>query len=150
MACVIGFFSSFTYYGWNYYAPFFFGVIEVSSLPLSLLNAFNFRNDWVVTFPTLHLFTKIFFAIAFIATRVFLWNSNMHLFFKDTLSLIANNTKEIANVSSSTRLVTLLAADVPALFLTFLQLFWAFKIFEALLIMVRGGAKEQPTVKKES
>ena len=74
----------------------------------------------------------------------------MHLFFKDTLSLIANNTKEIANVSSSTRLVTLLAADVPALFLTFLQLFWAFKIFEALLIMVRGGAKEQPTVKKES
>lgn len=150
MACVIGFFSSFTHYGWNYYAPFFFGVIEVSSLPLSLLNAFNFRDDWVVAYPTLHLFTKIFFAIAFIGTRVFLWNSNMHLFFKDTLSLIANNNPEIANISATTRFVTLLAADVPALFLTFLQLFWAFKILEALLNMVLGGAKKQPTVKKES
>jgi hypothetical protein len=149
MVCIIGCLSSYTYYGWNYYAPFFFGVIEISSVPLSLLNAFNIRQDWVKAMPMLHLLTKILFALTFIGARVFLWNSNMHLFFKDTWSLIVPPTPSSSSSSSEitistlARVVTLLAGDVPALFLTVLQLFWAFKIIEALVEMLVGGKRSK-------
>jgi len=71
MVCLIGFLSSFTSYGWRYYAPFFFGVIETSSVPLSLLNAFKVRSDWVEAMPVLHLLRQVSFSLTFIGARVF-------------------------------------------------------------------------------
>jgi hypothetical protein len=142
---VTGFLSSFTNYGWNYYAPFFFGFIEISSVPLSLLNAFNIRQDWVKEMPRLHLVTKILFAVTFIGARVFSWNANMHLFFRDTWRLVTASSSDI-NVSMTARVITFFAGDVPAVFLTVLQLFWASKIVEAVLLMISSGK----TVKKQS
>jgi hypothetical protein len=138
MACIIGFLSSFTNYGWNYYAPFFFGFIEISSVPLSLLNAFKIRQDWVKEMPKIYLVTQILFAVTFIGARVFSWNSNMHLFFKDTWSLVTASPSDIT-VSMTARIITLIAGDIPAVFLTVLQLFWASKIVEAVLMMVVSG-----------
>ena len=135
MVCLIGFLSSFTSYGWRYYAPFFFGVIETSSVPLSLLNAFKVRSDWVEAMPVLHLLRQVSFSLTFIGARVFLWISNMFLFLKDTRNVIASSDESIGN---TTRVMTLIAGDVPGVFLTALQLFWTWKILTTVAEIVRG------------
>lgn len=120
---------------------FFFGVIEISSIPLSLLTAYNIRQDWVKEMPTLHLVTKIGFAIAFIGARVILWNMNMLSFLKDTWNLITASSSS-SKITNTARVITLIAGDIPAFFLTALQLFWAFKILEAAAGMAVGKKQQ--------
>ena len=53
----------------KYYAPFFFGVIEASSIPLAIMNAFRNNQDWIDRYPTTYGLVRQMFAYSFLWFR---------------------------------------------------------------------------------
>ena len=64
------FMTSCLYVGYRYYVPYFYGVIELSSIPLILMNLFKQRPKWKQQYTKLYLYIRIVFAILFIPLRI--------------------------------------------------------------------------------
>ena len=64
------FMTSCLYVGYRYYVPYFYGVIELSSIPLILMNLFKQRPKWKQQCTKLYLYIRIVFAILFIPLRI--------------------------------------------------------------------------------
>ena len=59
---------------WTYYAPFFYGVIEISGIVLSFIDVFHPKHkpwvDWLQGFPKLSAFNDAMRAVFFILYMV--------------------------------------------------------------------------------
>jgi hypothetical protein len=128
--------STFLTCGFRYFIPFFYGVIEISSVPLSVMNAFKNNLDWIERYPSLYGNVRLVFGITFLVVRVVLWTP----FYWDFISLATmlwwstevGGTKVILGVFNAASVV-----------LTLLQYFWAGKIVSA---MVKGAPKKTKSV----
>jgi len=126
-ASTVGFVSAFTTHGSRYYSPFFYGVSELSSIPLSLVNIYKFRPDWHVNMPILQHLLKCLFALTFLTIRVGCWMPVIKSFFSDVYHL---QTTSDPAMTLGFRLTLLITSAIPALLLTCLQLFWAYRIVQ--------------------
>lgn len=126
-ASTVGFVSAFTTHGSRYYSPFFYGVSELSSIPLSLVNIYKFRPDWHVNMPILQHLLKGLFALTFLTIRVGCWMPVIKSFFSDIYHL---QTTSDPAMTLGFRLTLLITSAIPALLLTCLQLFWAYRIVQ--------------------
>jgi hypothetical protein len=123
--------SAFLTCGFRYFIPFFYGVIEISSVPLSVMNAFKNNPDWIMRYPGVYANVRLLFGITFLLVRVVLWTP----FYWEFISLAmllwwsteVGGTKVILGVFYAASVV-----------LTLLQYFWASKIVSA---MIKGGPK---------
>ena len=122
VGCLAAFFTN----GFRYHAPFFFGLIETSSVPLVLMNLFRENPDLDAKYPLTSLATALCFAISFLATRVVMWLPQA----ADFLRLSGMLAYTASTVSAR---VMLGASMVVCIFLTVLQLFWAFKIVQGMI-----------------
>jgi hypothetical protein len=128
--------STFLTCGFRYFIPFFYGVIEISSVPLSVMNGFKNNPDWIERYPSLYGNVRLVFGITFLVVRVVLWTP----FYWDFISLATmlwwstevGGTKVILGVFNAASVV-----------LTLLQYFWAGKIVSA---MVKGAPKKTKSV----
>jgi hypothetical protein len=68
VATMSAFFSG----GFRYWTPFFYGIIELSSVPLALMNMFKDRRDWIQRFPQWYTAIRLVFCATFLSVRV-LW-----------------------------------------------------------------------------
>jgi hypothetical protein len=115
--------------GFRVYAPFFFGVVELSSIPLSYIKVIGKRRH-----KSLYQGTKMSFAASFFFVRVLLWSYFAFHLGRDLLTTIAM-WKQLG----------LKAIGVPVLgtfplwILSFMQFRWAVLIFKE--VVKRGGNK---------
>ena len=125
--------------GFRYFTPYFYGMIEISSVPLSVMNSFKNNPDWIEKYPDAYKYVRLVFGVTFLIVRVILWTPiflnffsllSMHLYSSDVVS-----TQIILSVFALASLV-----------LTILQYFWASKIIVAL---VKGGGSKKKRVAKK-
>lgn len=132
--------SGFMTVGFRYYTPFFYGVMELSSLPLSFMNAFKDNPEWIKKYPGVYTFTRLLFAVCFLLIRVvfcasrwppFLWTNFIFLY-----------TRAFGWYK-----LYLIAQWSLAVFLAYLQLFWGFLIVKGVVNvatqMQKGDKKDK-------
>jgi len=115
--------------GFRYYTAFFYGVAEISSFPLALMNIFKNDSSLAQKYPTWNMVIKVAFAVSFLLVRVFLWTPLMYTFLRLSYSLSSTCPTMLCFVYLRTFMVC-------AAFLTCLQLYWAKKIIKGLLLML--------------
>jgi hypothetical protein len=131
-ASTTGFFSL----GFRYYTPFFFGVMELSSLPLSLMNVFKDNPSLRKKYPTANVLSRFIFAISFLVIRVYLCLWKWPVYLRD--SFLVFWTREISLYKAY-----LFVQFAMASFLTFLQLYWGLLIAKGLISVVMKPKKDK-------
>jgi len=121
----------------QYSASFFFGIIEISSCPLAIVDLYR-------EFPKIHENSKlhatinelarVLFAISFLVVRCICWPSQVSLMASDFIS--AYNAGDI-------RSPTMYIFAFTCFVLTALQYFWGFKICKALVKMLKGDKSDR-------
>jgi len=129
--------SAFVRCGFRYYIPYFYGLIEISSVPLSIMNQFKQNEGWIRAYPEMYQTVRVVFAVTFLLVRVVLWTPFYWSFWAHATLLLYSSE----NISTT---VILTVFNLSSLVLTFLQYFWASKIISA---MVKRGDQSK---KKES
>ncbi|KAL7561543.1 hypothetical protein ACA910_007004 [Epithemia clementina (nom. ined.)] len=115
--------------GFRYFTPYFYGVIELSTLLLIVMNAFKDRPVWRATHPTTYQALRVSFALVFGCVRVVHW---MPLLLELGVYMVAHLRTHpywLGRLYYATNLAA-------SLLLTALQLFWATLIVQGLLKMV--------------
>ncbi|KAL7543996.1 hypothetical protein ACHAXR_013425 [Thalassiosira sp. AJA248-18] len=122
----VGSVSTFVRCGFRYYTPYFYGLIEISSVPLSVMNAFKNNKHWIKAYPELYSTVRLVFGITFLGVRVVLWTPYYWSFFYLASMLLYSSE----NTSTKVILTCFISSS---LVLTMLQYFWATKIISALV-----------------
>lgn len=120
--------SGFMTVGFRYYTPFFYGIMELSSLPLSLMNAFKDNPEWIKKYQVAYNITRLVFAVCFLLIRVVLCASRWPPFLWD--NFIFMYTRQLGWYK-----LYLLVQWSLAAFLAYLQLFWGFLIVKGIFKM---------------
>jgi hypothetical protein len=109
--------SSFCTNGFRYYTPFFYGYIELSSVPLAIMNAFKDHPAWIAKYPRAYAAVRATFGVCFLCVRVVQFTPRMYAFLRDlgTLVLAHPNPAYQAFIA---------AVWMCSLALQVLQLFW--------------------------
>mmetsp|Transcript_4490 Transcript_4490/g.8630 ORF Transcript_4490/g.8630 Transcript_4490/m.8630 type:complete len:291 (+) Transcript_4490:130-1002(+) len=121
--------------GFRYHAPFFFGVIELSSVPLAMVNFCKNNRELVdKRYPTLYLKLRILFSLVFLVVRVIMWTPLM----KDVLRLSA-----MLGWTCQTNLCALGIGCfwLSAFFLTVLQYYWAILILKGYMGLAKKALR---------
>ncbi|CAM9402608.1 unnamed protein product [Pylaiella littoralis] len=116
----------------HYYAIFFLGISEVSSVPLVFVDLFKYFPDFAARFPDANHMLRISFALVFLVVRVFYWPiiAGRHLW--DTFrSVQAGTVHNVGVVSFFT---------VCNLTLTLMQWYWGYLIIRAATKMLSVGS----------
>ncbi len=130
----VGSLSCFSMHGFRYHAPFFFGVIEISSVPLSVMNFCKDHKDMMAPkFPILCAAVKPVFAITFLVVRVILWLPQI----LDVLRIsgLLGYTCPSGDYVCRTAIGSFW---LSAFFLTLLQIFWGSLVVKGILSIVMG------------
>jgi len=114
----------------EYYAVFFFGTVEISSVFLSIMNLFKDHPALAKQNPTCFTVAKILFAASFLMMRVYLWLPMMYDFIRQTVVFFLEKGSLFYGI-----LVAL--STTPSIFLTLLQMWWAQKIVHGLYSMIK-------------
>ena len=125
--------SAFPTCGFRYYTPYFYGLIEISSVPLSIMNWFKNNNEWIKAYPRIYGAVRMTFAVSFLLVRVVLWTPYYWSFWW-TESLLLYSSEALSSI------IILGLFNVASLVLTMLQYFWASKIISA---MIEGASKKK-------
>lgn len=68
----VGSMSGFLNNGFRYWTPYFFGIFEISSVPLGLMNTFKENKAWMEAYPKAYGNIRIVFAASFLTIRIFM------------------------------------------------------------------------------
>jgi len=128
--------SGFMTIGFRYYISFFYGVMELSSLPLSAMNAFKEHPEFAKKVPKGLRLSRTVFAISFLWIRVFLCAYKWPLFLRDNFIILC--TREMGAFK-----FFLLVQWSLAAFLAYLQLFWGTLIVKGVVKMILGKEKKK-------
>jgi hypothetical protein len=104
----------------HYYALFYFGVAELTTIPLNLLNTFKHLPRLAQAYPTCYRHTRTIFAISFILIRILWWPVVSYGLFFACLDLL-----QLETVHSVQVVCFFLFSN---LFLTSLQFYWGYLI----------------------
>jgi hypothetical protein len=118
-----------TYRVFEYYALFFIGVAEASSIPLACMNFFKLSKELEARHKTLTTVLKMVFAFAFFGFRVVWWLKVDYSFWGDVLDVIGNAALVQRHGIPIWHLYAWLASNA---LLTAMQLFWATKVAKAI------------------
>ena len=133
----------------GYYAPFYFGLIELSSLPLIVVDLFHPRHKaWYAYLQSdeapsllkpLNEVARIVFAICFLGMRTFYFPYVSLLFVLPDVWTVTSLQSEEDNIPS-------LALYVMAMFnilFSLLQLYWGGLVIRQVVKLLRGSPKEK-------
>jgi len=123
--------SGFMTVGFRYYTPFFYGVMELSSLPLAVMNAFKDQPEWIKRYPGVFDVSRVVFAVSFLVIRVWMCFFRWTAFLRD--NFIFFYTAEMGYF----KLYLMIQCSL-AFFLATLQIYWATLIVKGLVKLVGG------------
>lgn len=134
--------SGFMVNGFRYYTPFFYGTIEVSSLPLAVMNAFKDHPEYIKQYPTAYRYTRYLFAALFLYVRLVLFVPRQLPYLRDLWLLYS--TSGIPEYQLFMTFVWL-----SSVFLLALQCYWSALILKGLARQWLGGGSPLATKKVE-
>ena len=128
--------SGFLTIGFRYYVSFFYGVMELSSIPLSIMNSIKGEPQWMRRFPNAFHLSRVIFALSFLFIRVYLCAYRWPIFLRDNFIVLYTREMDLfkAYLFVQFSLASLLA---------YLQLFWAMLILRGILKMFLGKPKTE-------
>jgi hypothetical protein len=134
--------SAFFTLGYNWFAPFMFGMLELSSVPLAIMNTFKDNPEYIKKYPSAYSAIRIIFALTFLYIRWYLYLPLKYDFLR-TFGMGV-----IGHPSTFTRCFYALAW-IASFFLLLLQLLWGVLIVKGLVKIVLPGKKKKANDKKE-
>ena len=118
--------SGFAYVGFRYWTPYFYGVMEISSIPLAIMNAFKDNREWMQRYKFIYLLTRAAFSFSFLYIRVYMWlQIGPRYLLQDFFFFLT--------VRLSIEKAFLLIQFVLGLFLGFLQLYWGVLVSKGMI-----------------
>ena len=129
---VVGMMSAFFTNGFRYFTPFFYGLIEISSVPLAVMNAFKGNPELARRYPLLNQVVRWVFALVFLTVRFFLWIPNIARYLR--VAAMVGFTCRSAKCQVGCAL-----SWWSAVGLTCLQLLWSYKIVQGMIGAFTGG-----------
>ena len=132
---VVGSMSAFFTNGFRYFTPFFYGLIEISSVPLAVMNAFKGNPELSQRYPLANQLIRFVFSVSFLTVRFFMWMPNIvrYLHVAAMLGFTCRSTKCTVGCALSWW---------SAIGLTCLQLLWSYKIVQGVWGGLAGGASK--------
>lgn len=114
---------------------FFFGLAEVSNIPLTIYDIFKYqiKNGWTEKYPILYQASQVTFALSFIILRLIMWPIKSWTFWNGSIDLLQSG-----KAHSQFAVGFFLLANI---FLTGLQFMWGWTIIKMLL----PGSKAKKT-----
>jgi hypothetical protein len=137
----VAFMSAFFANGFRYWTPFFYGLIELSSVPLAIMNMFKDRPEWIRSHPTLYTSVRLVFAGTFLTVRVGMFVPRKARYLRDHYLLWSSaNGADYPHLGLPYQLF-MAGAWISSAFLLGLQLYWAALIVRGLaaLLLGKGG-----------
>ena len=123
----------------HYYAIYFMGVAEVSSVPLVLVDICKYYPEFAKRFPLLELLSKLSFAALFIAVRDVLWVHTAVTVWRDGIGIL-----QAGNFPAKYPGYTTASVLVANAFFTALQIVWTGKLLKgAAELFGEGDARKK-------
>jgi len=122
---LVSFMCSFMTIGFRYWTPFFLGMVEVSSVPLAMMNTFKDHQVLIHQYPTFYFYVRITFALSFLAIRWVMFAPRKYIFLQQCMWAIQAS-------DSFTYQVYMTLVWLSAFFLWCLQVFWGTLIIKGL------------------
>lgn len=110
--------SGFAVCGFRYYAPYFYGLMELSTIPLSIMNTFKDNRHWIKQYPFTYLVVRGAFSFSFLYLRIYLWFWRGPFFLRDNFILFYTRRMGLIKVF-------LFLQWSMCMFLGCLQFYWA-------------------------
>lgn len=126
--------GAFSHFGFRYWLPFFFGVFELSSVPLAIMNTFKDHPDVAKKHPLFHHASKVSFAVSFLYIRFWKWLPVGPLYMRNNFFLFLTTELGI------TKLFVLIQF-VFGVYLGYLQLYWSITVAKLTIKSVVGKKK---------
>jgi hypothetical protein len=121
--------GAFSHFGFRYWLPFFFGVFELSSVPLAIMNTFKDHPEAQEKHPLLNHASRVSFVVSFLYIRVWMWLPVGPLYMRNNFFLF------LTTDFGATKIFVLLQF-LFGVYLGYLQLYWAAMVikltFEAI------------------
>ena len=124
--------SSFFSNGFRFYASFFYGLIEITSVPLSIMNTFKDHPKWIERHNLAYLVIRLVFAVSFLYVRLWLFIPRMASFLRDLYLIAATSDNQYYQVYMA-------LVWMSSFFLQLLQIWWGSLIIKGLVKVVLGG-----------
>jgi hypothetical protein len=128
--------------GFRWYSPFFYGIMELSSLPLCVMNSFKDNPKWIEKYPSAFGMARNIFAVSFLLIRLLMSAWRSPVFLRD--NFIVMYTKEWGAYK-----VYMFVQWFLASFLAYLQLYWGSLIIKGILKIIFPKEKGFKKAKKE-
>jgi len=127
--------GSFSHFGFRYWLPFFFGVFELSSVPLAMMNLFRYHPDAAKKYPLFNQASQASFVVSFLYIRVWKWLPVGPLYMRNNLFLF------LTTDFGATKIFVLLQF-LFGVYLGYLQLYWALMVVKMSFKVVVGKKKK--------
>ena len=127
----------------HYYAIYFMGVAEVSSVPLVLVDICKYYPEFAKRFPLVDLLSKLAFAAAFLAVRDVFWVYTAVTVWKDGVGILRKGNFPAKYPGYIT--ASVLVANA---FFTTLQIVWTGKLLQGAAELFGGKDGEKKKKKK--
>ena len=121
--------------GFSWFQPFMFGILELSSVPLAVMNAFKDNPEYIKKYPKTYLAVRIIFSFTFLYIR---WYMYFPLKF-DFLRLFGMT---VITHRSAFAIVYTGMAWLGSSFLCVLQTMWGFLIIKGIVKKIFGKPKK--------
>jgi hypothetical protein len=127
--------------GFRYWIPYFFGIMEISSIPLAIMNTFKDNPKWVERQPMMYLATRFVFSVSFLFIRVWMLVPRHTTYLRDHYLLWSTSVIPVYRNCMS-------VVWISSLFLMILQFYWALLIVQGILKQLSSKKKTSSTNKK--
>jgi hypothetical protein len=121
--------SGFAVCGFRYYVPYFYGLMELSTIPLSIMNTFKDNQDWIKKFPLTYLVVRGIFSFSFLFLRIYLWFWRGPFFLRDNFILFYTRRTDVIKLF-------LFLQWSMCMFLGCLQFYWAVLVSRGIVSVV--------------
>ena len=128
--------GAFSNFGFRYWLPFFFGVFELSSVPLAIMNTFKDHPEAMKRYPLCNNISRVSFVVSFLYIRVWKWLPVGPLYMRNNFFLFLTTEFGI------TKLFVLIQF-LFGVYLGYLQLYWAAIVAMLSFNAVTGRGKKK-------
>eukprot|EP00536_Pseudo-nitzschia_multiseries_P001964 jgi/Psemu1/182434/e_gw1.26.61.1 len=128
--------GAFSHFGFRYWLPFFFGVFEISSVPLAIVNTFKDHPDAAKRHPLLNHASRVSFVISFLYIRVWKWLPVGPLYMRNNFFLFLTTGYGLTKVF-------VLLQFLFGVYLGYLQMYWALIVVKISFDAVAGKKKKE-------
>lgn len=133
---LVSFMCSFMTIGFRYWTPFFLGMVELSSVPLAVMNTFKDYPTLIQQYPIFYFYVRIIFALSFLAIRWIMFAPRKYVFLQQCAWAIQSS-------DSLPYMIYMSLVWLSAFFLWCLQLFWGILIVKGLAnVFIFGKGKK--------